>query len=208
MGLKKITTNLVDCFWWRWDLTTTSIHKHLGMILKLLGMILVDLNTIHKHIRFKVKIWRTFTVSLKKNIWIIGLIWKFQRILPRTCLITIYKSFARPHLDCGYKMYYQTFSESVHQRIEPIQCNSAIPITGAIRGTFSEKHYQELGLESLRSIIRLKKLCLFYKIYKNKPSPYLYNLILTVWSFILLERDKSIIFPKLILFFFFNNWME
>ena len=31
-------------------------------------------------------------------------------------------------------MYYQTFSESVHQRIEPIQCNSAIPITGAIRG--------------------------------------------------------------------------
>ena len=150
------------------------VEKILGMWL---GMILVVLRTIHKHIRFKVKIWRTFTVSLKKNIWIIGLIWKFQRILPRTCLITIYKSFARPHLDCGYKMYYQTFSESVHQRIEPIQCNSAIAITGAIRGTFSEKLYQELGLESLRSRRQLKKLCLFYKIYKNKPPPYLYNLI-------------------------------
>ena len=61
------------------------------------------------------------------------------------------------------------------KRIESIQYNAAIAITGAIRGTSSEKLYQELGLESLRSGRWLRKLCLFYKKYKNK-SPYLYNL--------------------------------
>ena len=60
--------------------------------------------------------------------------------------------------------------------IESIQYYAAIAITGAIRGTSSEKLYQELGLESLRSRRWLRKLCLFYKIYKNK-SPYLYKLI-------------------------------
>ena len=50
-------------------------------------------------------------------------------------------------------------------------------ITGATRGTSSEKLYQKLGLESLRSRRWLRKLCLFYKIYKNKPPSYLHNLI-------------------------------
>ena len=102
---------------------------------------------------------------------------KFQGILPRTSLITIYKSFARPHLDYGDIIYDQTFNESFHQRIESIQYNAAIAITGAIRGTSSEKLYQELGLESLRWRRWLRKLCLFYKIYKNKSPSHLYDLI-------------------------------
>ena len=102
---------------------------------------------------------------------------KFQGILPRTSLITIYKSFARPHLDYGDIIYDQAFNESFHQRIEYIQYNAAIAITGAIRGTSSEKLYQELGLESLRSRRWLGKLCLCYKIYKNKSPSYLYELI-------------------------------
>ena len=57
-------------------------------------------------------------------------------------------------------------------RIQSVQDNAAIAITGAIRGTSSEKLYQELGLESLRW---LRKLCLFYKIYNKSPS-YLHNL--------------------------------
>ena len=44
---------------------------------------------------------------------------------------------------------------------ESIQYNAAIAITGAIRGTSSEKLYQELGLESLRSRRYLRELCLF-----------------------------------------------
>ena len=114
---------------------------------------------------------------LRKISKIVGLLWKFQGNLTRASLITIYKSFARPHLDYGDIIYDQTFNESFHQRIESIQYNAAIAITGAIRGTSSEKLYQELGLESLRSRRWLRKLCLFYKIYKNKSPSYLYNLI-------------------------------
>ena len=103
---------------------------------------------------------------LKKINETVGVLQKFQGILPRTSLVTIYKSFARLHLDYGDIIYDQTFNESFHQRIESIQYNAAIAITGAIRGTSSEKLYQELGLESLRSRRWLRKLCLFYKIYK------------------------------------------
>ena len=91
--------------------------------------------------------------------------------------MAIHKSFARPHLDYGDVIYDQKFNESFHQRIESIQYNSAIVITSAIRGTSSGKLYQELGLESLGSRRWLMKLCLFYKIYKNKSPSYLYNLI-------------------------------
>ena len=35
--------------------------------------------------------------------------------------------------------------------LEKIQYNSALAITGAIRGTSKEKLYQELGLESLEN---------------------------------------------------------
>ena len=38
-----------------------------------------------------------------------------------------------------------------HQKIESIQYNSAIAITGTIRCTSSKKLYHELGLESLKS---------------------------------------------------------
>ena len=91
-------------------------------------------------------------------------------MLPRTSLITIYKSFARPHLDYGDIIYDQTFNEYFHQRIESIQHNAAIAITGAISGTSSGR----LRVTKIQKMAQ--KLCLFYKIYKNKP-PYLYNLI-------------------------------
>ena len=88
---------------------------------------------------------------LKRISKTVGLLQKLQDIFPRTSLITIYKSFARPHLDYGEILYDQTFNESFHQRIESIQYNAGIVITGVIRDTSSEKLYQELGLESLKS---------------------------------------------------------
>ena len=38
-----------------------------------------------------------------------------------------------------------------HEKLESIQYNAALAVTGAIRGSSSEKLYQELGLESLQS---------------------------------------------------------
>ena len=112
----------------------TSIHKHLGMIFD-------SKLSFDEHLKS----------VLKKISKTVGLLRKFQGILPQTSSTTIYKSFARPHLDYGDIIYDQTINESFHQRIESIQYNAAIAITGAIRGTSSENFYQELGLESLRS---------------------------------------------------------
>ena len=64
---------------------------------------------------------------------------KFQLILPRHSLITIYKYLIRLHVDYGDVIYDRTFKESFHQRLESIQYNAAIAITGAIRGTSSKK---------------------------------------------------------------------
>ena len=129
---------------------------------------IVNLTTIHKHLGMifdsKLNVDQHLKSVLKKISKPVGLLRKFQGILPRTSLITIYKSFARPHLDYSDIIYDQTFNESFHQRIESIQYNTAIAITGAIRDTSSEKLYKELGLEPLRSRKWLRKLCLFSKI--------------------------------------------
>ena len=125
----------------------TSIHKHLGMIFD-----------------SKLSFDEPSKSLLKKISKTVGLLRKLQGILPRISLITIYKSCARPHLDYGDTIHDQIFNESFYERIESIQYNAAIAITGAIRGTSSKKLYQELGLESLRSRRWLRKLRLFYKI--------------------------------------------
>ena len=52
-----------------------------------------------------------------------------------------------------------------------------LALTGAIRGTITVKLYQGLGLESLQDRRKLRRLSLFYKIYKDQSPLYLYNLI-------------------------------
>ena len=63
----------------------------------------------------------------------------------------IYKAFIRLQLDYGEVVFDQSFNNSFHQRIESIQYNVALAITGAIRGTSNKKLYQELSFESLQS---------------------------------------------------------
>ena len=65
----------------------------------------------------------------------IGLLRNLRNTLPRLHLPTIYKSFIRPHLDYGDIIYDQAYNVSFHQKLESIQYNSALAITGAIRGT-------------------------------------------------------------------------
>ena len=94
----------------------------------------------------------------------ISLLRKLRNNLLRAPLVTIYKSFTRLHLDYGDILYDQTFNNSFHERLQSIQYNAALAIAGAIRGTFREKLYQELGFESLQQRRWYRKLCLFYKI--------------------------------------------
>ena len=108
-----------------------------------------------------------------------GLLCKLHNTLPRLPLLTIYKSFIRPHLDYGDVIYDQAYTASFHQKIESVQYNSALAITGAIRGTSKEKLYHELGLESLEKRRWYRKLCCFYKIFRNQSPEYLFNIIPT-----------------------------
>ena len=91
----------------------------------------------------------------------ISLLRKLQNNLPRALLITIYKSFIRPHFDYGHILYDQPFNNSFHERLESIQYNAALAIAGAIRGSSREELYQEQGFESLQQRRWYRKLCPF-----------------------------------------------
>ena len=69
----------------------------------------------------------------------IGLLRKLQSVLPRTSLLTIYKSFARPHLDYGDVVSDQPSNNAFSEKLETVQYNTALAITGAIKGTSRKK---------------------------------------------------------------------
>ena len=77
----------------------------------------------------------------------IDIIKKFSKTLSRHCLITIYKSFVRPHLDYGYIIYDQPNNESFNPKVENVQYKAALAITGAIKGTSQSKLYNKLNLD-------------------------------------------------------------
>ena len=125
----------------------SSYQKHLGMFLD-------------SKLDFDELIKGVFDKTSKS----IGLIHKLRNFLPRPSLLQIYKSFVRPHLDYGDIIYDKAFIGHFQKKLESIQYNAALAITGAIRGTSREKIYSELGLESLQDRRWYKKLCVFYKI--------------------------------------------
>ena len=102
----------------------TSSQKHLGIILD-------ESLSFEEHLK---------TISVKTN-KALYLLRKLQNLLPRSALITLYKSFIRPHLNYGDVIYEQAFSSSFHEKLESIQYNAISAITGAIRGTSREKLY-------------------------------------------------------------------
>ena len=102
----------------------------------------------------------------------IGVIKKLYKSLPRNALLTIYKSFVRPHLDYDEIVYDRPNNESFISKLEQVQYNAALAITGAIKCTSRSKLYNELGLESLESRRRLRRLCFLHKIISNELPAY------------------------------------
>ena len=96
-----------------------------------------------------------------------------QNILPRSASLTFYKCFVRTHLDYDHIIYDQAFDNSFHQKIESLQHNAALAITGAIRGTSREEIYHELGLESLQQRRWYRQLLLFEYIKTNAKNTFL-----------------------------------
>ena len=109
-----------------------SAQKHLGLV--------IGSKLTFKHIKHILS-------KINKSI---GLL-KFQPVLPRSQLLTIYKTFICSHFDYSDVTYDQSYKSLFHEKLESIQYNTALAITGPIGGSSSEKLYQELGLKSLQS---------------------------------------------------------
>ena len=99
-----------------------SSQKHLGIHLN-------EELTFKNHINEKINIANKDT----------GIIRKLKNILLRSALLTIICSFIMPYLDYGDVIYDQPENESFSSKIESVQYNASLAITGAIRGTSQKK---------------------------------------------------------------------
>ena len=115
-------------------LSNSLFRKHLGLTLD------IKLNFL--------EYIKSITKKISKTM---GLLHKFQQILPRSSILAIYKTFIRSRLDYADIIYDQAYNSALHDKLESIQYSACLVITGAIRGTLAEKIYQKLGLESLKS---------------------------------------------------------
>ena len=92
----------------------TNSQKHLGM------QLYKKLNFVEHLKKVEAKVNKT-----------IGIIRKLQNVLPQSAPFTIYKSFIRPHLGYGDIVYDKTFNVSFHAKLESLQYNATLAITGA-----------------------------------------------------------------------------
>ena len=106
-----------------------------------------------------------------------GLLRKLKSTLPRTSLLTIYKSFITQHLDYGDVVYDQPSNDAFSNQLETVQYNAALAVMGVIKGTSREKLYQELGLEYFQQRRWMRSLCLFYTVVSTKLPAYIYVII-------------------------------
>ena len=128
---------------------------------------------------------------------------KLQKTSARPVLTAMNKTFVRPHLDYGDMIYDEAYNETFHQKLESIQYNACLALSGVIRRSSREKLYHELGLESLQRRRWYRKLCLFYKIFKENKPVYLFNLIPTKIPEIqikLLYFTLNVTFSKILFF--------
>ena len=122
--------------------TRKMFHKHLGLILD-------SKLAFTEHINEKLKIANKF----------IGILSYLRNYLPLKTLAQIYKMYTRPHLDYGDVIYHipqtvNNFNSSISlhplmEKIEQVQYNAALAITGCWRGTNRSKLFEELGWETL-----------------------------------------------------------
>ena len=93
-------------------ITRCSHQKHLG--------VLSDSNLIsNTHI----------AQNLKKYNKMIGVIRRLSVNLPRNALLTIYKSFIRPHLNYGDILYDKPSNDNFQSKMEKIQNRACLAIT-------------------------------------------------------------------------------
>ena len=110
-----------------------------------------------KHIGMRLRVFNVME-KISKAMKGIGII---QKLSKTNSLVTRYKSFVRPNLDDDDIFYDQPNNESFNQKIERIQYNATLSITGAIKGKYQNNLYRKLGFESLKLKPWFRKLCSF-----------------------------------------------
>ena len=153
-------------------------HKHLGLLLD-------------KRLAFDRHVEEMILRANKG----VGLITRLRRYLPRNSLLTIYKALIRPHLDYGDVVYDYPGNASFMQKLESVQYNASLAITGCFRGTSRDKLYSELGLESLADRRFYRRLIAFYKIVNKKAPQYLIDYLPTQDLASISLRKRPAIYP-------------
>ena len=142
------------------DIAKCSDQKHLGIVLD-------SMLNFESHVNQKIK----------KCNKLIGVIRRLSVHLPRTALLTIYKSFIRPNLDYGDILYDKPKNENFQNKLEKVQYRACLAITNAIQGSSKDRLYDESGLYSLTNRRWKSKLIFFYKIVNGMLPNYLYSFL-------------------------------
>ena len=104
---------------------------------------------------------------------------KLSLTLSRNSLLTIYKTFVRPILDYADIIYDIPLTESFKDKLEMVQYNAALVITGAIKSTSRDLIYRKLGLESLAERRWSRKIFFFHKIINGLLPVYLQSYVIS-----------------------------
>ena len=163
---RKVKPNHPPLFFNNTEVHSTDKHKHLGIVLdpKL---------TFNSHINEKI-------VNARKGI---GILKCLSSYVPTKTLDQIYKMFVRPHLDYCDIIYHtpsisnpyfsnQKLASSM-ERIERIQYQAGLAVTGCWQGSNRNSLYEELGWESLSDRRWARRLSYFYKIIHGFSPDYL-----------------------------------
>ena len=140
---------------------------------KHLGLILDSRLSFEKHLNEKI-------IKAKKNV---GIIKHLSKFLPLKSLDQMYKTLVRPHLDYCDIIYHVPSHQSqaplgvtlnsLMEKVERIQYQAALAVSGTWRGSSRSKLYEELGWETLSDRRMCRRILQIHKIFKNKTPSYL-----------------------------------
>ena len=97
----------------------------------------------------KLNVFDHINEKVKKATKRVNFVRKINLFLPPSSLQTIYKSFVRPHLDYADVICDQPNNSRLSDKMETVQYNATLGITGAIRGTSKEKIYQDVNFSRI-----------------------------------------------------------
>ena len=130
-----------------------------------LGVILDEKLNFRNHIIDKIK------VATKG----LGLLKFLSKFMSRDKLNLMYKMYVRSHLDNGDVIYHNQSAEMM-KKLESVQYNASLIVSGCWKGTSMDKIYSELGWESLDNRRNFRRLSLYYKIKNNLSPKYMVSL--------------------------------